>query len=765
MSVVTKIVETVAKVLPDGAPDPLIDSRGYLGKPLARVDGRAKVMGEARFIAEHSMQRLAHAALVCSTIAKGRIVRIDTTAAEQAVGTLAVITHRNAPKMKKPPLLDVNLMNRGAAASEIPPLQADRVHWDGEPVAVVVAETLEQAEHAASLVRVEYRSEPAAVSFDEAKADAFVPKDIIGEEPEVKIGDAGRAFDEAAHTVDSIYRTPRHNASALELHATIAAWDDDRLTVFDTTQFVNGLKHALAKMFGIDTDGVHVRAPFIGGGFGSKFSVWTSTPLCVAAAKVVGRPVKLVLSREQVYRMVGGRTLSEQRVAIGADADGRFSALVHTGVTATTSHTKYAEQFSFVSRHLYAAENVFIGQKLVNLDTVPNSWVRAPGESIGLFALESAIDELAHAMQMDPIELRRINEPARDPTKKTEFSSRHLLEAYRRGAERFGWSGREPRPRTRHDGKWLIGQGVATAYYPVFRFQGKARVRIAADGTAVVGAAANEIGIGAATVQLQHAADRLALPIDKISFQYGDTALPDSPIVAGGSSQTVSVAAAVHEAIDKAHKELLSLAQHDDASPLSGAKFDDVEARNEGLFRRSDSRAGDSYAAILRRAGRDFVEVQASSGMPLELRKYSMASYGAQFCEVRVHRDTGEVRVSRWLGCFDFGRVLNPQTAISQLRGAIVMGIGAALAEETLVDERRGRIANATLAEYHVPVNLDVPDIEILTLDIPDEHTALGAHGVGELGMTGTAAAVANAVFNATGKRIRDLPITLDKLL
>ena len=535
--------------------------------------------------------------------------------------------------------------------------------------------------------------------------------------------------------------------------------------MFDSTQWVNGFKHVLAKMFGLDTEDVRVRAPFVGGGFGSKFSLWTHTALCVAVAKVVGRPVKLVLSREHVYRTVGGRTLSEQRVALGADAGGRFTALVHTGVTATTSHANYPEQFSFVSRHLYAAENFLISQKVVNLDTVANSWMRAPGESIGMFALESAIDELAYEMNLDPIELRRLNEPSRDPTKDTEFSSRHLLEAHRRGAEAFGWSARDARPRSRRDGKWLVGQGVASAYLSVFRFQAKVRVRISSDGTATVGAAANEIGIGAATVQIQHAADRLGLPIDKIDFHYGDTALPDSPIVAGGSSQTISIAAAVQVAVEKAHKELLAMAHRQDGSPLAGAKYEELEARDGGLFHRGDAKAGETYASILRKAGQGFLEVEASSGMPLELRKYSMASYGAQFCEVRVNEESGEVRVSRWLGCFDCGRILNPKTATSQLRGAIVMGIGAALAEETLLDERSGRIMNPSLAEYHVPVHLDVPHIEVLYLDIPDEHTPLGAHGVGELGMTGAAAAVANAVYHATGKRIRNLPITLDKLL
>lgn len=762
-TIVTKITEALVRFKPDREPDPLIEKRGYLGQPFNRVDGPLKVTGEARFIAEHGFDDLAYAVLVCSTIARGKIVRIDTSAAEKSAGTIAVITHENAPRMKKPPLLNVNLMQRGSAASDLPPLQDDRIQWDGQPVAMVVATTLEQAEHAASLVRVEYEMEKATLSFDEAKPDAFVPSEIIGEEPEVKVGDAEKALAEATFKVDQVYRTPRHQAAALELHATIAVWEGECLTLFDSTQFVNGVKHVIATMFDLDSDKVRVQAPFVGGGFGSKFSVWTNTALCVAAAKVTGRPVKLVLSREHVFRLVGGRTPSEQRLALGANEDGRFTALVHTGITATTPHAEFPEQFSFPARHLYASENFLIGQRVVNLDTVANSWVRAPGESIGLFAIESAIDELAHAMRIDPIDLRRINEPVRDPTKETEFSSRNLLEAYKRGADKFGWSARNPKPRSQRDGKWLVGQGMATAYYPVYRFQAKVRVRISSDGTALVEAAANEIGIGAATVQIQHAADRLGLPIDRITFRYGDTALPDAPIVAGGSSQTISIAAAVEAAVEKAHKTLLALGPGD--APLSGAKYEEVEARDGGLFRIGDANAGETYTAMLERAGRDCIEVEESSGMPLELRKYSMASYGAHFCEVRVNQESGEVRISRWLACFDCGRILNPKTATSQFRGAIVMGIGAALTEDTLFDERRGRIMNPTMAEYHVPVHLDVPHIDVLYLDIPDEQTPLGARGVAEIGITGAAAAVANAVFHATGKRIRDLPITLDKLL
>lgn len=762
----TKAMEMIVRFLPDKEPDPLRNQRGQIGVPLSRVDGRLKVTGEARFAAEYPLTGLAHAVLVHSTIAKGRIADIATLDAGQAPGVVAVVTHLNAPKMKKPQLLSVLNIGRGVGASDLPILQDDVVHYDGQPVAIVVGETLEQAEHAASLVRVAYDMAPLNVSFDASKEHAVTPPDVLGEEAEIKVGgDATDALARAAHTVDHTYRTPRYNHNALELHATTAVWDEaGKLTVFDATQFVNGFKHQLAHVFGLGIEDVRVFAPFVGGGFGGKFAMWSNTVLCAAAAKVAGRPVKLVLSREGVFRSIGGRTLSEQRVALGADGKGRLTALIHTGTTATTAHAKYPEQFSLTPRHLYAAETLLASQRVVELDTVANTWMRAPGESIATFALESAIDELSYVIGMDPIALRRINEPPKDPSKHTEFSGRHLLEAYARGAAQFGWSERPAAPASQRDGKWLCGQGVATAYYPYFRWPAKVRIRISVDGDAVVQAAANEMGMGAATVQIQHAAERLGLPIDKVSFQYGDSALPDSPITAGGSSQTVTVVAGVQNAVEHAHRALLELAHAHDSSLLAGAKYEQLQARDAGLFR-TDTGEGETYATILRRAGQDFIEAEGSVGMPLEMRKYSMASYGAQFCEVRVNQESGEVRISRWLGSFDCGRILNPKTATSQFRGGIIMGIGMALSEETMFDERRGRIANRSLAEYHVPVHLDVPKIEVIYTDIPDDHSPLGARGVGEIGITGAAAAIANAIFHATGRRIRELPITLDKLL
>jgi xanthine dehydrogenase YagR molybdenum-binding subunit len=764
MAVLRKVVETAVRFVPDPAPDPLIATPGAIGLPLDRVDGALKTQGKATFTAEYQVENVAHAALVYSTIARGRITGIDTAEAEAVPGVISVITYQNAPRMKAPTLLNFLRANKGVGASDLPIMQDDAIHFDGEAVAVVVADLPEQAAHAASLVRVTYEKDKAQVSFDAARASATVPGKVMGEEPEITLGDPESALAAAAYVVDNTYRTPRENQNALEPHATIAIWeDDDHLLVLESTQFVNGVKHQLAHVFGLKPDNVRVVAPFVGGGFGGKVALWSHTVLCAAAAKLTGRPVKLVLSREGVFRLVGGRTLAEQRVALGANTDGVLTALIHTGTSATTTHARYPEQFSLTSRHVYAVKNLHSGQKVVNLDTVANTWMRAPGDAMAMYALESAMDELAHTMRIDPIELRMRNEPAQDPSSGAPFSSRHLLECYERGAEAFGWHQRPREPRSQRDGKWLVGQGMAAAFFPHLRLNATVKVRLQADGSAMIQAAAGEMGMGTATVQIQQAADRLALPVDLVTFEYGDSALPDSPIMAGGSSQTVTVAAAVQKAVENLHHELLNLVPNH--SPLSGAKLSQVEARNAGLYMRGTNQ-GETYVDILQRAGKGFIEVEGKSALPVEILKYAMASYGAQFCEVRVHEDTGEIRIARWVGAFDCGRIINPKTATSQLRGGIIMGIGMALQEETFLDERRGRIITRSLAEYHVPVHLDIPqDFQIILLDYPDEHAPLGARGVGEIGVTGAPAAIANAIFHATGKRIRDLPITLDKLL
>ncbi|HEU4534216.1 MAG TPA: xanthine dehydrogenase family protein molybdopterin-binding subunit [Polyangiaceae bacterium] len=748
-------------MIPGGRPDPLIGrERGLIGRPISRLDGPLKVQGAARFAAEVALENMVYAALAYSTIAKGRIKTLDASEAEAAPGVVLVMTHRNAPALK--PLPRFLTAPKAAGGDDLPVMQDDRIAWNGQPIAVILADTQEQADHAATLIRVTYDAAPATTSFGAAKAQGTEPASFQGQPLLVTIGDAEGALAAAPYKVDATYRTPRHNHNAIEPHAATVAWRGDELTVHDATQGVAHTAWSLAQVFGLDEAKVHVTSPFVGGGFGGK-TLWQHQVLAAAAAKLAGRPVRIALSRAGVHRVVGGRALTEQRVAIGAQGDGRFDAVIHTGAVAMGRHGDLPEPFILATRSAYAAGSFKLGVEVTRLDMLANTFMRAPGEAVGTFALECAIDELAHELGVDPVELRLRNEPGENPTDGAPFSSRHVVEAYRAGAARFGWGRRDPTPGTRREGEWLIGLGVATATYPYQRMPGgAARITLTRDGRAKVEVAAHEMGMGTATAQTQIAAERLGLSLEHVSFGYGDSTLP-GVVLAGGSQQTASIGASVAAAERKLVGELLKLAGPD--SPLAGLKPDQVFGRNGGLAKLDEPTRCESYASILARAGRDEVKVEANAPPPLEAQHWSMHSYGAQFCEVRVNAVTGEARVSRFLGSFDCGRIVNAKTAASQLRGGIVMGLGLALMEETQFDERKGRVMNPSFAEYHVPAHLDVPEIDVIWTDVPDPHAPMGAHGVGEIGITGTGAAVANAIFNATGKRVRELPITPDKLL
>jgi xanthine dehydrogenase YagR molybdenum-binding subunit len=745
---------------PGGEPDPLIYRHGLIGAPMPRLDGPLKVTGEARFAAEFPVEGMAYAALAYSTIAKGRIATLDTSAAEAAPGVVLVMTHRNAPRMKAPPLL--GSAPKAAGQSRLPIMQDDRIYWNGQPIALVLAQTQEQADHASSLIRATYATETTLTAFEEAKSHARLPETVLGQPSQLEFGDAEAALVAAAHKVDLTFRTPRYNHTPIELHATTVMWEGDRLILHDQARLVKQAAWTLSQIFGLEEEQVRILSPYVGGAFGSK-TFWSHQVIAAAAARLARRPVRIMLSREGEFRAVGGRTTTEQRVAIGAQADGRFNALIHGGTAAMTAHNNCPEQFTFPARHLYAAGNIKVVQRVADMDMIANTFMRAPGESIGTFALECAIDELAEQLGIDPIDLRMRNEPEKDPTSGKPFSARHLVQAYRAGAERFRWHSRDPKPGARRNGEWLIGTGCATATYPYYRFPGAAAsISLSKNGRATVAFAAHELGMGTATVHTQVIADRLGLPLGQVTVAYGDSSFPGA-FVAGGSSQTASVGAAVIAAHRALVTELLNLAGND--SPLAGLTAEEVGCRDGGLCDLDKQDRFESYVSILDRARRDEVTVEGSASMPAEMAQWSMHSFGAQFAEVCVNAVTGETRISRFLGSFDCGRILNPKTAASQLRGGIIMGLGLALMEETQFDERNGRIMNPSLAEYHVPVSLDVPKIDVIWTDIPDPHAAMGARGIGEIGITGVGAAVANAVYNATGKRIRSLPITPDKLL
>ena len=748
-----------------------------LGAPLDRVDGRAKTTGQARFSTEYAVPRLAYAAVVHATVARGRITALDTTAADLIPGVIQVITHLNAPPLKPTPKQSMTNMVSLAPGTRVNYLNTDEVHFDGQPIAVVVAESIESAEQAARAVEVRYDQLAAEVDFGTEFVRAKdVPSSPLGTPPAGQKGDAEKALAESAYSVDNVFSTPAQNHNAMEPHATTAVWDGDRLTVYEGSQNIDWVGKHLADKFGVPAANVRVISTFTGGAFGGRTMVWPGTVLAVLAARVTGRPIRLMLSREGVYRTVGGRTPTRQRIALGADSDGRLTSLIHFSTTLTGKVGGGPEQVVSCSRDLYDAPNILLASKSIELDLVPNTVMRAPGESVGTFALETSIDELAYRAGLDPIELRLRNQPVVGPLDKRKFSHHSLPESLKLGAELFGWQDRTAAAGSMRDGDHLIGWGVAAAFHPSWQFPANLVLGIDDTGRATVRCGFHEMGMGSATATAQMAAHLLGLRADQVTVEYGDTALPTGP-GAGGSGQTASIAASLLQGCEKLVDSVHSMARRSTGSPLRRTSRSAVEARDGGLF---VAGAGEGYGAILQRAGRQSVEVKVGSDtgmgalagqlrfmtkMVLDGRRWMKAASGAQFCEVRIDRDTGETRVTRWVGVFDVGRVVNAKTAASQLRGGIVMGLGLALTEATLVDRRTGRIMNPSLTEYHVPVHADVPAIEVHCLDDPDPTMPLGVLGAGEVGITGAGAAVANAIFHATGRRVRDLPITLDTVL
>ena len=705
-----------------------------IGRPLNRADGRLKVTGAARYTAEVPLDGVAYGIMVGSTIARGTIEHIDTTAASRIPGVLAIMTHENTPKLESLQKFEQE-GGKGTGGSgggrptgrALSLLQDDRVHYNGQPIAVVVAERFEIAMQAASLVRPMYREEQPAIDMPASLAAAYpsVQKIYGRQPPATHRGDLQAGLAAAHARVDTVYTTPPENHNPMEMHATVAKWDDDRLTLWDSTQFVNGVRNIVAQSLSLAPDHVRVISHFIGGAFGGKGSAWSHVVLAAMAAKHVGRPVKLTLTRRQMFGPVGGRPHTVQHVTLGAARDGTLTAVRHDSTSSTSTLEEWLEPAALVTRTLYACPNVATSHHLVRLNVGTPTFMRAPGEATGTFALESALDELAYALDMDPIVLRTTNHADVDPESGKPWSSKSLRECYALGAEHFGWSRRDPRPRSMRDGDELVGFGMATATYPARRMPASAEVSLYRDGSVVVKAASHDLGTGTYTVLGQVAADALSVPVDRVRVELGDTDLPPNPISAG-SMTVASTGSAVHLAALAARDKLAQLGWTD-GEPIVG---------------RADAKPGD------------------------EAQRYSMHAFGAIFVEVRIDSELGTVRVSRAVGAYGVGRVLNPKTSRSQLMGGITFGMGMALMEHTITDARSGRYLNADIAEYHIPVHADVPPIEILFVDEVDPHVdPIGAKGIGEIGMTGVAAAIANAVYHATGVRVRDLPITLDKLL
>ena len=732
-----------------------------IGAPLDRTDGVLKVTGQARYAADHPLPGLLHAVLVTSTIASGEISAMDTAMAERMPGVRKVMTPFNAPRLPE----------HGKAASGTPPagrvlnlLQDPVVHYNNQPVAVVIADTLEQARDAAAHLAIHYRAQTPALDFAAARAGAYKPEQAQDQPADTTRGNASAA-NGAAASIDETYTTPFEIHNPMEPHATVAAWQGDMLTLYDATQYVSGVRKTVARTLGLQPSHVRVVCPYVGGGFGCKGSVWSHVVLAAMAARETGHPVKLVLERPQVFGPVGGRPRTEQHVVLAARADGTLTAMRHEVMASTSFMEDWLESCALVTRMLYAVPNQQTSHRLLKLNVGTPTFMRAPGEASGSFALECAMDELAYKLEMDPVALRLRNYADTDPGKGLPFSSKSLRECYRDAAERFGWAHRNPAPRSmRADGR-LVGMGMATTTYPANRSAASALARILPDGTALVQSGSQDLGTGTFTVMTQVSADALGLPPDKVRFELGDTNFPEAP-VSGGSQSVASVSPAVQAACAAARLELVKLAVADRASPLAGASPEDVDIVDGWLLRRSDPSRREPIAAPIARRGGQPVEARMTARPGDERKTFSMHSFGAVFAEVHVDPDLGEIRVQRIVATYGVGRLLNRKTAHSQLMGGIVWGISMALHEQAELDPASGRIANANLAEYHVPVNADIVAIDIVVLDEDDPHiNALGTKGIGEIGIVGVAAAVANAVYHATGRRIRDLPLTVDKLM
>jgi xanthine dehydrogenase YagR molybdenum-binding subunit len=703
----------------------------FIGQPISRVDGRLKVSGGATYAAEFDVPRLAHGAIVRSTVAKGRIASIDTAAAERAPGVVAVLTHRNAPRLAYRP-------HKGAPdpaiGERLHVLQDDRVSHQGQPIALVIAATFEQANHAATLVRVTYVAE--AATTDITSVEAVLPTDQSERRPsETRRGDAEGALAAAEVKLEQTYVIPRENHNPIEMHATIAAWDGDRLTLWDKTQWVHNTADEIAAVFGIPAQNIRVVSPFVGGAFGSGLRCWPHVTLAALGARVAKRPVKVMLSRREMYYGVGYRPHTVQRVALGASRDGRLAAIVHDGYQETSTYEEFSEALLNASRFFYSCANVYTRYRIAPMNAHTPTYMRAPGEASGNFALESAMDELAEALNIDPVELRLRSEPQQDEFRKLPFSSRSTRECYRVAADRFGWSRRNPKPRSMRDGRWLIGWGMATATYPMNYAPASATARLLPDGTAEVTSAASDMGPGTWTSMTQVAAETLGLPIERVKFILGDTRLPRAP-VHGGSMTMASVGSAVEAACRRARQDALARAGVND------------------------------LADAMRRLGKP-VEATADVKPGDESKRFSMHAFGAVFVEVAVDPDLGETRVRRIVGAYGAGRIVNPKTTRSQCIGGMIGGIGMALMEHSVVDARNGRVPNANFAEYAVPVHADAPQVmDVIFVEEHDPHVnPLGVKGVGEIAMVGVAPAITNAIFHATGKRIRTLPVTPDKLL
>ena len=737
----------------------MITTSNQIGKPASRVEGRAKVTGAAKYAGEFNVPNLAHGVVVTASIAKGRIQRINAEEALAVAGVLDVLTHANRGKLASS---DDKYKDEVAPdGSPFRPFYDDQVRFNGQPIALVVAEEFEIARFAASLIHVDYEQDAHVTDFEAQRqrtAGAKRPKPVHTR------GKATRAFDEAAVRVDAAYSMPVEHHNPMEPYAATAVWEgDDRITIYDKTQGPLNCRNYVANVFGMKPDKVRVLSHYVGGAFGSGLRPNYELPLAVLAARALKRPVRVTLTRQQMFT-IGYRAANVQELKLGADRNGSLASFQHDAVSMTSQFEDFQRSFVSWSSQLYRCANSELAQRLVKLDVNTPCDMRGPGGTEGVWAIECAMDELAYAANVDPLELRLVNYSDLDQIADKPYSSKELRECYRQAAEKFGWSKRSREPRSMREGRELVGWGMASGVWEAWQLPASARASLTANGAVEIASATADIGPGTYTMMAQLAAEMLGMPLENVTAKLGDSALPNAP-VEGGSFTASSVGTAIHDACRAVQKELLGFAQKIKGSPLAGAKLDDVVFADSKIRHKNDAGRAVSLADAMRAGKAERIEKEASATPKMD-SAYSNLAHSAVFAEVKIDEELGVIRVTRIVSAVAAGRIINPKLAGSQILGAVVGGIGMALHEETVTDQRFGRFITRNLADYHVPVNADVHAIDVIFVEETDDKiNPFGIKGVGEIGIVGTAAAIANAVYHATGKRVRDLPITIDKLL
>ena len=737
----------------------MITTSNQIGKPASRVEGRAKVTGAAKYAGEFNVPNLAHGVVVTASIAKGRIQRINAEEALAVAGVLDVLTHANRGKLASS---DDKYKDEVAPdGSPFRPFYDDQVRFNGQPIALVVAEEFEIARFAASLIHVDYEQDAHVTDFEAQRqrtAGAKRPKPVHTR------GKATRAFDEAAVRVDAAYSMPVEHHNPMEPYAATAVWEgDDRITIYDKTQGPLNCRNYVANVFGMKPDKVRVLSHYVGGGFGSGLRPNYELPLAVLAARALKRPVRVTLTRQQMFT-IGYRAANVQELKLGADRNGSLASFRHDAVSMTSQFEDFQRSFVSWSSQLYRCANSELAQRLVKLDVNTPCDMRGPGGTEGVWAIECAMDELAYAANVDPLELRLVNYSDLDQIADKPYSSKELRECYRQAAEKFGWSKRSREPRSMREGRELVGWGMASGVWEAWQLPASARASLTANGAVEIASATADIGPGTYTMMAQLAAEMLGVPLENVTAKLGDSALPNAP-VEGGSFTASSVGAAIHDACRAVQKDLMGFAQKIKGSPLAGAKLDDVVFADGKIRHKADASRAVSLADAMRAGQAERIEKEASATPKMD-SAYANLAHSAVFAEVKIDEELGVIRVTRVVSAVAAGRIVNPKLAGSQILGAVVGGIGMALHEETVTDQRFGRFITRNLADYHVPVNADVHAIDVIFVEETDDKiNPFGIKGVGEIGIVGAAAAIANAVYHATGKRVRDLPITLDKLL